>query len=275
MSIAVTKKRAANASAGGAVKGGAEPADRAAPRQRSKEPAPAVRDRNTDETMRRVADQLEEQIVLGLLHPRERLVEDDLCERFNLKRHVARQVLAEVERRGLVERRRNFGALVKSFTAREVTELYALRELLETDAANRIVFPVDAAKLEELERIQAQHDASALAGDLRRVFRVNMAFHRAFFALSGNQVLVDTIHEYERRTHAIRSVSIVFPQYLEKARAEHHQMIDALRRGDRDRLLALCREHLVPSRDAYLDAYHQRSVAAATYGSPTSNGDIE
>ncbi|WP_051672519.1 GntR family transcriptional regulator [Caballeronia glathei] len=225
--------------------------------------------------MRRVADQLEEQIVLGMLHPRERLVEDDLCERFSLKRHVARQVLAEVERRGLVERRRHVGALVKSFTAREVTELYALRELLETDAASRIVFPVDAAKLDELAAIQTLHDEAAHAGDLRRVFRVNMTFHRAFFALSGNQVLVDAIHEYERRTHAIRSVSIVFPQYLEKARAEHHQMIDALRRGDRDRLIALCREHLVPSRDAYLDAYHRRSLAAAAHAPANPNGDIE
>src|ERR1700756_5104513 len=52
------------------------------------------RDRNVDETLRSVSDELEEQIVLGVLHPRERLVEDDLCERFNLKRHVARQVLA-------------------------------------------------------------------------------------------------------------------------------------------------------------------------------------
>ena len=237
--------------------------------------APVLRDRNTDETIRRVADQLEEEIVLGLLHPRERLVEDDLCERFNLKRHVARQVLGEVERRGLIERRRHVGALVKSFTASEVTQLYALRELLETDAASRLVFPVDAAKLAELETLQAQHDAAAQAGDLRRVFRVNMAFHRAFFALSGNQVLVDAIHEYERRTHAIRSVSIVFPIFLEKARAEHHQMIDALRRGDRDGLIALCRAHLVPSRDAYLNAYHQRSAAAAAFDLSTPNGDIE
>jgi len=39
---------------------------------------------------------LEEEIVLGFLHPRERLVEDDLLERFGLKRHVVRQVLVEL-----------------------------------------------------------------------------------------------------------------------------------------------------------------------------------
>ncbi|SOE92961.1 transcriptional regulator, GntR family [Burkholderia sp. D7] len=237
----------------------------AAKSKRSDSPAAKTveRDRNIDETMSRVSDELEEQIVLGVLHPRERLVEDDLCERFNLKRHVARQVLVEVERRGLVERRKNVGALVKSYTPREVTELYALRELLEADAARRIVFPVSSEALEALTAIQAEHDEAAGAGDLRRVFRANMAFHHAFFALSESQVLTEAIREYERRTHAIRSVSIVFPQYLEKARAEHHQMIEALRTGDRESLIRLCREHLVPSRDAYLEAHHRRSFGYA------------
>ena len=243
----------------------------AAKPKRSDSPAAKTveRDRNIDETMSRVSDELEEQIVLGVLHPRERLVEDDLCERFNLKRHVARQVLVEVERRGLVERRKNVGALVKSYTPREVTELYALRELLEADAARRIVFPVSSEVLEALTAIQAEHDEAAGAGDLRRVFRANMAFHHAFFALSESQVLTEAIREYERRTHAIRSVSIVFPQYLEKARAEHHQMIEALRTANREALIELCREHLVPARDAYLEAYHRRSAAHAARNGAT------
>lgn len=247
----------------------------AATPKRSDAPAARTveRDRNVEETLRSVANELEEQIVLGVLHPRERLVEDDLCERYNLKRHVARLVLAEVERRGLVERRKNVGALVKSYTAREVIELYALRELLEADAARRIVFPVSQETLDALAAIQAEHDEAASAGDLRRVFRANMAFHHAFFALSESQVLTEAIREYERRTHAIRSVSIVFPEYLEKARAEHHQMIEALRTGDRESLIRLCREHLVPARDAYLEAQHRRSLAYAAQKSDTGDTD--
>src|SRR5450830_632256 len=85
---------------------------------------------------------LEEEIVLGFLHPRERLVEDDLLERFGLKRHVVRQVLVELERMGLVERKRNIGALVKAYTAKEVEDLYAVRELLECQCVRLIRFPV-------------------------------------------------------------------------------------------------------------------------------------
>src|ERR1700688_2557972 len=148
-------------------------------------------DSNIDETMRSVSDELEEQIVLGVLNPRERLVEDDLCERFNLKRHVARQVLIELELRGLIERRKNVGALVKSYTPREVTELYAVRELLEAHAVRCIALPIEAPQLDNLRAIQQEHDAAAALGDLRRVFRANIEFHRAFFALAQNQVLTE------------------------------------------------------------------------------------
>src|SRR3546814_1095337 len=78
---------------------------------------------------------LEEDIVLGSLHPRERLIEDDLIRRFGFKRHAAREVLAELARRGLVERRKNFGCEVRAFAPQEVAELYHLRELLEAEAA--------------------------------------------------------------------------------------------------------------------------------------------
>ena len=82
-----------------------------------------------------IARQLEEDIVIGRLHPRERLVEDDLMARFEVKRHVVREALATLDRMGLVERRRNVGALVRFFSSQQVQELYALRSLLEVEAA--------------------------------------------------------------------------------------------------------------------------------------------
>jgi len=231
----------------------------AMPKTAVSSPKQAVRrDRNIDQVVSKIVDTLEEQIVLGSLNPRERLVEDDLCERYALKRHVVRQVLNELELRGLIERRKNFGALVKSYTPREVTELYAVRELLETHAVCCIALPVEAQHLDNLRAIQQEHDAAANLGDLRRVFRANIAFHRAFFALAQNQALTEAIREYERRTHAIRSASVVFPQYVARAQAQHHQIIEALQRGDRDALIELSKAHLVPSRDAYLEAHHRR-----------------
>jgi DNA-binding GntR family transcriptional regulator len=203
-------------------------------------------------------DALEEDIVFGRRHPRERLVEDELMARFGLSRHAVREVLAALDRLGLVERRRNVGALVRSFSAQQVAELYALRDLLEAEAARLIPLPVSEADLQPLQRIQRRHDTAVKRGDAPAVFRANLAFHEALFALCGNATLRAAIAEYARQTHPVRFASLVSAGYRERAAAEHHAMLDALARGDRRSLVATCRRHLRPSRDAYLAAERAR-----------------
>lgn len=217
----------------------------------------AMRDRDVEPLVRQVVEALEEDIVFGYLHPRERLVEDDLRARFNLKRHVVRQVLQELEQMGLIERKKNIGALVKSYTVKEVIDLYSVREILETSCARQIPLPVPQDKLDELIAIQRLHDAAAAEADLRSAFRANIAFHKALFALSDNAMLTEMIELAAQRAHSIRSLSMIFPHFLEKARKDHWAMIEALRVGDQERLVALCIDHLIPSRDAYIEQHRR------------------
>ncbi|MBV2364218.1 GntR family transcriptional regulator [Streptomonospora sp. NEAU-YY374] len=199
-----------------------------------------------------LAEQLEEEIVLGLRYPRERLVEDDLMARFDAKRHAVRSALRELETRGLAERRPNAGAFVRSYTAKEVRDLYAVREILEVSAARMIDLPAAEGCVEELTELQHRHDSAIEAGDLRAVVRANMAFHDALFALTDNTVLTQTIRRHARMAHAMRSVTVTSPDFLDRSRREHWTMIEALRGGDPDLLADTCRAHLLPSRDAYL-----------------------
>lgn len=219
-------------------------------------------DPEKDDPLAGVVATLEEDIVFGRLHPRERLIEDDLMQRFGIKRYVAREVLAALDRMGLIERRRNVGALVRSFAPKEVAELYALRVLLETEAVRLIPLPVPETSLEKLIAIQRQHDEAVRAKSLPRVFRANLAFHQALFELTGNETLQRAIAEYARQTHSIRFSAMVSGEYRERARREHWQIIEALRAGDRDGLVSLCSEHLPPSRDAYLTAQRHHVEAA-------------
>ncbi len=211
-----------------------------------------VRDRHVTDRVREVVALLEEDIVLGRLHPRERLIEDDLCARFALKRHVTRRVLAELQAKGLAEHTPNVGTSVKSFSPELVRELYELRVMLESSAAARMPLPLSAQQLAPLRELQRRHDEAVSRGDLRAAFRSNLRFHESLFALCGNAVLTEAISEYARRTHPIRSSAFAYPGYLERSRDQHHAMLRALEAGDREELVRLCREHLVPSRDLYL-----------------------
>lgn len=201
---------------------------------------------------------VEEDIVLGRLHPKERLVEEDLIERFDCKRHVVRQALFQLESIGLVERIKNRGAFVKAYSPKEVEELYAMRELLELAGASSIPLPAPPEMIGELEDIHRRYSAAVEQQDLRRVFRLNIAFHRTLFAATGNTYLSETINEFAQKAHGIRFIAIADKESLTHARDEHQAMIEAIRQQDRDRLYELCRQHLLPSKERYLDMYRIR-----------------
>lgn len=201
-----------------------------------------------------IAATLEEDIVLGLLTPRVRLVEDELMARFEAKRHVVRDALAQLESVGLVERKRNIGAMVKAFSQEEVIHLYEMRELLEAEAMRRIALPLPEAALAQLRHIQAGHDAAILNEEPRSIFRTNQAFHRFLFAQCGNAFLSQSIEDFARRTHGIRFGALMSRERQLQSQQEHHDLLAALAQGERARLIALTVAHLMPPRDHYLRA---------------------
>ncbi len=210
------------------------------------------------ERMRPVADAIEEEIVLGWLLPRERLIEEELAARFGVKRHLVREALAELERVGLVERIPNKGAAVKLLEPDAVRQIYSVREALETLAAEQIPLPASGEVLAQLRSIQERHAAAVESGDARAAFRANMAFHETLFAACGNRHLVELIQMMAQKVHGARSFTAASPEHLALARDEHAAMILALEAGDRARLVGLCRAHLAPSRDAYIAAVERR-----------------
>jgi DNA-binding GntR family transcriptional regulator len=209
-------------------------------------------------TQKALVDVLEEEIVLGWLQPRERLVEEDLSRRFGAKRHVVREAIFELERLGLVERVPNKGAVVRSLDPVEVRQVYDVRIALETLAAELIPLPAPSEITGALRGIQSDHAAAVEARDPRGAFHANMAFHDALFAACGNPHLVDLIRQSAKKVHGARSLTAVDPVYLRRACDEHWAMIEALETGDRNRLKDLFRDHILPSRDVYLARFGWR-----------------
>jgi DNA-binding GntR family transcriptional regulator len=200
-----------------------------------------------------VANAIEFDILFGNLRPRERLVEDVLMRRFEAKRHVVRQALADLERIGIVVREPNRGATVRDFSAQEVEEISELREILQRRAAQRIPLPVDPALVASLEQIQARHDKAVAKQDPRAIDRANEAFHTTLFAACGSAHLAAAIEHYSYLTRAMRLYPLVNRDLLEQLRRQHWEMIAALKAGDRKALVALVVEHIQPSKRLYLE----------------------
>jgi DNA-binding GntR family transcriptional regulator len=217
---------------------------------------------------------LEEDIVFGVFHPKERLTEEGLIARFGLKRHVVRDALSQLDSMGLVVRVPNRGAYVRELTPEEVLEIYEVREILEVAAALRTPLPGPKTVIDTLKRIQDQHSEAIATHDLRNVFRLNIQFHRQQFLACQNTKLVQSIMEYAQQAHLIRAIKYAEPGHLQKVERDHRRIIKAMEGKNRDSLVEIVRNHLPDSRDAYLRAYalrHGLAFQNSAMKSPVNN----
>jgi DNA-binding GntR family transcriptional regulator len=210
-----------------------------------------MNDKDQAETSK-IFSAIEEDIVFGRLKPRERLIEDNLMERFQVKRHVVRQGLTQLQEAGIVIKEKNKGAMVRDFSLAEVKEIYEMRELLQRHAAYTITLPAQAWLIDRLCEIHELYCKAIDEKDLPSIYHLNNEFHDVLFSACGNRHLAEAIEHYSWLSHIIRSYRIANSALLSQSKTEHGLMIQALKEGNRENLVSLCIEHMQPSKKAYL-----------------------
>ena len=101
----------------------------------------------------------------GVYHPRERLIEVELCARYRTSRNAVRGALIELAALGLVEREANRGARVRPVSIDEAIESTEVRLSLQAMCAGRAATRVTDADRAELDRAAGR---AALVGRGRR-----------------------------------------------------------------------------------------------------------
>ena len=208
-------------------------------------------------------ERLRHLILIGEYGPEERLVEERVAERLGVSRTPVRQALTMLEAEGLVEMEPNKGAVVCSFGAGEVWDIYDLRAVLEGHAARRAAGSIRAeevARLRELagemEGIRPENSADR-EGEVRRLVACNQDFHGTVVRASRNARLEKLVG----RTVQVPLVYKAFFWYGPEDRAisdhYHRQIVRALEARDAERAEIIMREHVYEGRDFVMGALEE------------------
>jgi DNA-binding GntR family transcriptional regulator len=214
-----------------------------------------MRDVELPDPVATVIAAIETDIIRGRILPRTRLIEDHLMEDYDAKRHVVRAALAELQRLGVVTKPRHRGAELPLFTAAELDDLYAMRAVLHQAAARAIPLPVPRPRLAEVSAAMKAHAAAARSGDLIRIHRENMVFHRLLFGLCDNPYLAESIRLHDWLSFPARAYGAADPGALAQACLEHEAMVGALRARDRGALEHLAVTHMERARQLYVQKF--------------------
>ena len=171
-----------------------------------------------------------------------RLTEAEAVEKFGVSRTPVREALLELQGLGLIELRRNCGAVFLPFGSDQLREIYDVRSLLEVEAARLAAGRVDAATLRSLfDSFTAIRESGGIDPDWKH----DRTLHRTIAAASGNHRLSSEISRYGEVIQSVRE--IVGEQSYgihEKTADEHLAILEAIRQGDADDAAAAMKAHL-------------------------------
>ncbi len=189
-----------------------------------------------------VKDRLLQDIVSGRYPPEARIVETSLARELGVSQAPVREALRGLEALGLVEILPFRGARIRRPSISELLEAYAVRFELEALGARLGVPRMIPADLAELVALGEAMQRAAAAGDRHEVAVADAAFHARLLHLAGNATLERVWRSLEpfSRTY----ITLVAPGADAHWTADlHTAILDALRAGDPERVVAALRDH--------------------------------
>jgi len=188
-----------------------------------------------------VAERLRQQIFARTLEPGSRIDELSLVAEFGISRTPLREALKVLAVEGLVTMKVRRGAYVTEMSQRDVTDIYHLLGLLESDAVAAVATVSTDAQMTELETLHAELEAAL--GDRERFFRLNEAFHLRVLSIADNRWRSQIVADLRKVMKLNRHHSLFRQGRLEESLAEHRALMSALKRRDASAAAALSREH--------------------------------
>jgi DNA-binding GntR family transcriptional regulator len=203
-------------------------------------------------------------VIQGLLQGRwrggERLTEAAVAQIFSVSRTPVREAFLELAGMGMIQLRRNCGAVLQPFGPRQLSEIYAVRSLLETEAARLAAERVPPAQLDslrlEFERLRDENRPD-------EGWKLDKLLHSTIATHSGNVRLAEEINRYTLLIQTMRETAGRLLSGLQPASInEHLEILDRIGQGDGPGAGAAMRKHLLQAEQSALSAIQALHAAS-------------
>jgi DNA-binding GntR family transcriptional regulator len=181
--------------------------------------------------------------------PGDRFTENEISERLGVSRTPVRQALFRLQQEGYVEVLFRSGWRVLPFDFEQFEQLYDLRMVLETTAAQRLcsaVERIDAQLLEQLSAIWLV-PAAQRSSDMANVSQWDEEFHCALVAAAGNSEIARVHRDVTERIRIVRRLDFTKQARVDVTYDEHGKILKAIQRKRGDQAAMLLRAHIETS----------------------------
>ena len=197
-------------------------------------------------------DKLLTAIETGQIDPGTRLLETELAIKFGVSRTPIREAIRKLESEGIVRHMPRVGAVVRKLGQQEIVELYEMRIVLESTAAE---MAAQHASVAEIDTLAALNDDMVTTDDFIEVAQINRQFHLCIVDAARNQFLIHCYNDLSNTLMLLGKTTLESKQRIEVVSKQHQDIIQALRDRDAGAAAGAMRVHMQTSLAHRLKAY--------------------
>ncbi len=175
----------------------------------------------------RIVTFVKDSIINGRLKPGERVPEHEIAENFGISRTPIREAFRQLESEGFITVIPRKGAVVSPITAKDVSEFYAIKSLLEGYAAGLACTKFTDKELKKLTQINKQMQRCAAKNDVQGFYRLDNQFHEVFLSSCGNDKLCVLAHQIAQQFERFRIMALSMPGRMKTSIKQHEDIIKA------------------------------------------------
>ncbi len=188
-----------------------------------------------------VAERLRQQIFSRELEPGSWIDEQKLALDYGISRTPLREALKVLAVEGLVTMKVRRGAYVTEMSAEDVTQIYHLLGLMESDAAGIVARQATPDQLAELRALHERLEKQVRQRDA--FFATNEQFHMKLLEVAGNRWTQQIVTDLRKVMKLNRHHSLFKQGRLTDSLAEHRALMAAIEQRDAGNAVRLMRSH--------------------------------
>ena len=190
----------------------------------------------------------------GTYPPGSRMREEDLAAQLGVSRTPVREALRRLDAEGWLRVVPNQGAFAADWSDADIEEVYDLRAVLESHAAEHAANAADRQPLGVMEAACEQAESALPAGDeaaVETISDANVRFHRALWEMSGQVRCAAILASLAVPPMALRNFRNFDAAGLRRSIDQHREMVAAIAAGDAAWAGAVMRAHVQAGRAVF------------------------
>lgn len=203
-----------------------------------------------------------QELTYGRIQPGQRINEAELARHLGISRNPIREAIRRLEERGVLVSAPRRGTFVRTFTAKDIDDIFSFRVTVESFAIEQALPRMSD---EDLSRLSSFVDAMVAAADAHNEVELvqnDLAFHLEICRLSDNRQTVHALMNIHAELQMLVTMAEQRFESLHAAAIDHWPVVEALKTRDVKKAVKAIREHIKDSWRRLAEEYARQDPAS-------------